>query len=593
MLRFDELTIPARPGSMQWGSDAVAEALAALGVPYISLCPGSSYRGLHDSLVNHLGNEGPRIFVTLHEEHAVAVAHGYAKVTGEPLAVGLHSNVGLMHATMAIYNAWCDRVPMLVIGATGPLDAAKRRPWIDWIHTATDQGALIRAYTKWDDQPGSAEAAVRAVIHAVEVTRSYPTAPTYVCLDAAQQESRLAAPIEVPDVERFQPPSPPAPGPEEVGDALAILARARRPLILAGRVSRDDQAWDERVTLAERLGAAVLTDLKTAGAFPTGHRLHAAVPGTFLTSSGHRLVTQADAILSLDWVDLAGTLQAGPAGPAATIISVSSDQTLHNGWSQDHFGLAPAELRVAAHPDRFVSALLKELPADLEPRDPAWAVSPPPGAPPAPVRDAIHLRELAAALRTALADRPHTLVRLPLGWDGADLQIEGPLDYLGQDGGGGVGSGPGMAVGSALGLHGSGRLPVAILGDGDYLMGSSALWSAAHHGLPLLVLIANNRSFFNDEVHQERVAVTRGRPVENRWIGQHIRNPVPDLAASAIALGLRGHGPVQTLADLEALLPEAIAQAADGPVLIDVHTTVEGYPGGASGNSSGGPRGAG
>src|SRR5579884_3573173 len=151
---------PAGPPPLGWGSDAIAELLRRLELPYISLNPGSSYRGLHDSLVNYLGNERPRMIVCLHEEHAVAVAHGYAKVTGRPMAVALHSNVGLMHATMALYNAFCDRVPMLVIGATGPVDAARRRPWIDWIHTAADQGALVRNYVKWDDQPASVEAAL-------------------------------------------------------------------------------------------------------------------------------------------------------------------------------------------------------------------------------------------------------------------------------------------------------------------------------------------------------------------------------------------------------------------------------------------------
>ena len=146
---------PGKPGDAFYGSDCVAEVIRALGIPFVALNPGASFRGLHDSLVNHLGNRDPQMLLCLHEEHAVAIAHGWAKVTGRPMAVALHSNVGLMHGTMAIYNAWCDRVPMLVIGATGPVDAAKRRPWIDWIHTARDQGALVRNFTKWDDQPAS------------------------------------------------------------------------------------------------------------------------------------------------------------------------------------------------------------------------------------------------------------------------------------------------------------------------------------------------------------------------------------------------------------------------------------------------------
>ena len=157
-----ERPLPLPSGNALFGSDVVAETLRALEIPFIALNPGASYRGFHDSLVNHLGNVQPQMLLCLHEEHAVAIAHGYAKVTGKPMAAAVHSNVGLMHATMAMFNAWCDRMPVLVLGATGPVDAPKRRPWIDWIHTARDQGALIRNYTKWDDQPASAEAAREA-----------------------------------------------------------------------------------------------------------------------------------------------------------------------------------------------------------------------------------------------------------------------------------------------------------------------------------------------------------------------------------------------------------------------------------------------
>src|ERR1700678_482089 len=169
-------TVPApQSPTMAWSSDAFAELLRRLELPYLSLNPGASYRGLHDSLVNYLGNEAPEMLLCLHEESAVALAHGYAKVTETPMAVALHSNVGLMHATMALFNAFCDRVPMLVLGATGPVDAAQRRPWIDWIHTAADQGALIRAYVKWDDQPASVAAAIESLVRADAVTRAHPS----------------------------------------------------------------------------------------------------------------------------------------------------------------------------------------------------------------------------------------------------------------------------------------------------------------------------------------------------------------------------------------------------------------------------------
>jgi thiamine pyrophosphate-dependent acetolactate synthase large subunit-like protein len=185
------------------------------------------------------------------------------------------------------------------------------------------------------------------------------------------------------------------------------------------------------------------------------------------------------------------------------------------------------------------------------------------------------MRGLAAELNAALSGQETCLVRLPLSWDGADLRVAHPLDYLGQDGGAGLASGPGMAVGAALALAGSGRLPVAVLGDGDFLMGASALWTAAHYRLPVLVVVANNRSFFNDEVHQQRMALARDRPVENRWIGQHIRDPDPDLAALARSLGFTAEGPIEDTAALGPALERGVAAARAGAcVLVDVHVAM-------------------
>src|ERR1700754_4378703 len=200
-----ERPAPSGANAAAFGSDVVADTLRALDIPYIALNPGASYRGLHDSLVNYLGNAAPQMLLCLHEESAVAIAHGYAKVTGKAMAAAVHSNVGLMHATMAIFNAWCDRMPVIVIGATGPVDAAKRRPWIDWIHTARDQGALVRDYTKWDDQPASPGAAREALVRATWIAETLPAGPVYVNLDAGMQEAPLAAPLPPLDLGRLAP----------------------------------------------------------------------------------------------------------------------------------------------------------------------------------------------------------------------------------------------------------------------------------------------------------------------------------------------------------------------------------------------------
>src|SRR3954467_6194997 len=160
-----------------WGSDAAALMLREVGLPYVALNPGASYRGLHDSLVNLLGKREPQMLLCLHEEHAVAMAHGYAKVAGRPMGAIVHSNVGLMHGSMAIFDAWVDRVPVIVLGATGPVDAAKRRPWIDWIHTPQDQAALVRHFIKWDCQPASIGASQEALLRAKQIATTAPQGP--------------------------------------------------------------------------------------------------------------------------------------------------------------------------------------------------------------------------------------------------------------------------------------------------------------------------------------------------------------------------------------------------------------------------------
>ena len=217
-----ESPVPAQAAGA-WGSDAIAQALRALGIPYLALNPGASYRGLHDSLVNHLGNRDPQMLLCLHEESAVAIAQGYAKASDRMMGAVLHSNVGLMHATMAIFNAWCDRVPMLLLGATGPWDETRRRPWIDWTHTAADQGALVRGYTKWDSQPGSVTGACEALVRAAQIAQTAPRGPTYVNLDAGLQEAKLEALPAPPDAARHAPPPAVMPAP----DALAAAVRAR------------------------------------------------------------------------------------------------------------------------------------------------------------------------------------------------------------------------------------------------------------------------------------------------------------------------------------------------------------------------------
>ncbi len=561
-----ELPVPSSDGSI-WGSDVLAEMLRHLGVRYVTLNPGSSFRGLHDSLVNRLGNKNPQMLLCLHEEHAASIAHGYAKVSGEPLAVIMHSNVGLMHGSMAVFNAWCDRVPMLVYGATGPVDAALRRPWIDWLHTSRDQGALVRNFTKWDDQPASVEASIESMLRASIISRTAPTGPTYVNFDVSVQEKRLQTMPVLPDMARFQPPLPVAPSEAGVRRAAKLLREARSPVILAGRVSRKPGDWARRVALAEALNAEVLTDIKIAASFPTNHPLHRSKPAFFLDDAACDVLHKADVILSLDWLDLAGTLkQAKTVG--AQIIHVSQDYQLHNGWGMEHQALQPSEIHLACEPDVATHVIADELGVGAGTEPEALPVLP--AFKPVPANTPLDIMVLASAVGQGLEDVCASIVKLPLGWAGESWHFRHPLDFLGSDGGAGIGAGPGLLIGAALALQGTGRLPVAVLGDGDFLMSASALWTAAHYRIPLVAIVSNNRSFYNDEVHQERVAATRQRPVENKWIGQRISDPDVDIAAIARAQGAEGIGPVATAGELAAAIKNAVALANAGKsVVID------------------------
>jgi benzoylformate decarboxylase len=589
-LRIDQPENLGKP-QMKWGSDVVAEVTRRLDLKYIALVPGASYRGFHDSVVNYLGNDNPQMVICLHEEHAVSIADGYGKVTEEPMAVALHANVGLMHASMPIFNAWCDRTPMIIFGATGPVDAHRRRPWIDWIHTAKDQASIVRDYTKWDDQPASPQAAVESVLRANQITRTAPYGPVYICLDAGLQESPLTESISIPDAARFAPPPSPAVPQAAVLKALRAIDKAKFPLILMGRVSRKQADWDRRVRFAEAIGAAVLTSSNDPAAFPTTHPLHFAAPCLRPSKAATALIEKADLVISLDWLDLAGVFRmslgaAQTQDPAdKTIIHCSVDSIRTNGWSMDHQALAAVDVPIFAEPDPFVAQMLDQLDAKKTPgiktrpelkrlahwNDGQMSKSTPARGQP------MSLWDMAMTVREFARNRAVTFARLPIGWPGEAYDFDGPLSFMGNDGGGAVGTGPGHTIGAALALKDSGRLTIGVLGDGDYLMGVNALWTASHFEIPVMIVVADNRSYFNDEMHQERVAQMRGRPAQNRWIGQRIDDPRVDLVAMARAQGFDSEEPVSTVEALaKALKRGAEVVAKGGRYFID-SVVIPGY----------------
>jgi thiamine pyrophosphate-dependent acetolactate synthase large subunit-like protein len=416
------------------------------------------------------------------------------------------------------------------------------------------------------------------VLRANQITRTPPYGPVYICLDAGLQETPLTEELAVPDAARFTAPRGPAVPKESIQKVLGAVNGAKFPLILMGRVSRKQTDWDNRVRFAETIGAAVLTSSNDPAAFPTTHPLHLAAPCLRPSKDATTLIEKADLILSLDWLDLAGAfrLSLGNAQTQVptdkTIIHVSLDSVRTNGWSMDHQALAAVDIPIFAEPDQFVAQMLEELDGkktltsksrDTMKEIPHWndaaisKSSPTPGQP-------MTMWDMAMTVREFARGKPVTFARLPIGWPGAAYEFDGPLSFMGNDGGGAVGTGPGHTIGAALALKDTDRITVGVIGDGDYLMGVNALWTASHFEIPVMIVAADNRSYYNDEMHQERVAQMRDRAPQNRWIGQRIDNPPVDLVAMARAQGFESEEPVSTSEALAAALKRGAEVVANG-----------------------------
>jgi acetolactate synthase I/II/III large subunit len=555
--------VPPYERDPQYGSDVAVDVLRALNMEYVALNPGASYRGLHDSLVNYGGNRTPQMILCLHEEVAVAIAHGYYKATGRMMGAILHNIVGLQHGSMGIFDAWCDRVPIMVMGGTGPMDVELRRPWIDWIHTALVQGNQVRDYTKWDDQPATVGSIADSLLRAYRLAVTEPCGPVYVCFDGALQEMKLDQAPTMPDVTRYAPAAPIGPNAAALEEAARLLASAQRPAILADRAGRYDENVTALVSLAETVGAAVVDKMSRLN-FPTDHPLN-------LTGADAEILAEADVVLAVDMVDLHGAISKRAGGRAsrrvepateAKIINISLDELLTRGWATDFQRLPPVDVPLLADSRAALPALQERCAALLQ-KDSARGTAIAARRKDLADRQArMHERwreyhkahwgdqptsrgRVAAELWSVLKDEDWVLASGGvMKWAPGIWTVTKGSQYLGESGGGGLGYGPGGAVGAALGLKDSGKLPVSILGDGDFLMASSALWTAAHYQLPLLMIIYDNRSFFNDEEHQRTVADMRSRPRENAWVGQRIEEPVVDLPGIARCYDLHGEGPI-------------------------------------------------
>jgi thiamine pyrophosphate-dependent acetolactate synthase large subunit-like protein len=589
------IPVADRAGHPEWGSDVIMDMLRLLGIEYSAVLPGSTFRGIHDSAVNYTANRAPELILCNHEMITVSLARGYYRATGRPMAAMLHNVVGLLNASMTIYDAWCDRAPVLVIGGTGPLDSSRRRGAVDWQHTANVQGGLVREFTKWDDQPGSLADIPESLLRAHRIAVTEPAGPVYVCFDVTLQEQELTSPPALPDMTRYRPPPPAQPDRNQVKQAARVLLEAELPLCLGDRSGAHPSAVPRLVELAELLAMPVVS-LGGRTSFPTPHAYD-------FYGAQSQLLPQADVILGLDVLDLDGAMRvrsgattrdrgAAPA-PQQTVIHISLAELVHRGGTADYQPLPAVDVPMLVRSDVALPFILEECRSQFD----------------SATRDRVERRRqwLSARLDQLRAQRRHTVESQ---WDGPGISetrlmaevwsavkdspfvftydherlrqeapgvatLSGPEVYLGYGGGAAVGAGPGIAVGAALALKGRGKLPVAVLGDGELLASVQALWTAAHHRIPGLWIVDNNRSYFNDENHQRGVAVARDRPVENRVVAVRIEDPEPDFAGLARSCGVDGIGPIKEPADLAPMLAQAVARVAQGEtILVDVWTDV-------------------
>ena len=577
----------------QYGSDVIVDMLKAFEIEYIALNPGATFRGLHDSLVNYGGNRMPEMILCPHEEITVALAHGYARAKGKPMASAVHNIVGLQHAAMAIYNAWCDRLPVIVMGGTGPMDTAQRRPWIDWVHTALVQGNLVRDFVKWDDQPGSVEAVPEAFIRAYRLATTDPMGPVYLCWDSEVQEKKLNGDgVDVPSLDRYPAPLPMQAPEEGFEKTIRWLLEAKTPVIIADWVGRREAGFKALFDLVELLAIPVF-DQHGRFNFPVKHPLN-------LTGAQDKVLGQADLLLVLDVPDLEGSVtkrsqEAGRRRPiallsaSAKVINVGLDDLLVRAWSHDFNKLREVDLSIMADTAVFLPELVRRLKAekealkkkagDVEKRREQWAKL-----------YADKEAALARETKSKWDEKPIAMARLfselaevlkNEDWVLTNGTSQGKENFfmpatkfnqiLGKYKGGGLGYGLPASLGAALAHKGTGKLCVDLQPDGDSLFTISSLWTAAHYHIPLLIVVLSNRSYYNDEEHQERMAVLRGRPVENKTVGIRIEDPAVDFATNAKSYGVWGAGPITEPKDLSKALRDAIKVVKGGkPALVDV-----------------------
>ncbi len=580
------------------GSDFMVDVIKSLDIKYLPANCASSYRAIHESLINYGGNKMPEFVSCMHEESAVAMAHGYYKVAGKPLMTLCHGTVGLQHASMGIYNAWCDRVPVIVVGGND-MDAAHRPPGVPTFHSAQDINALVRDFTKWDDTPVSLQHFAQSFVRAYKVAMTPPYGPVMISLDAGlQQEPMREHGGEKPYIPRYVPMAPPQGDSGAVKEAARLLANAQNPVIVADRAARTPNGVALLVQLAELLQARVIDQ---------GGRMN--FPRTHYLSAPPTAVNNADVIIGLELSDFWGTVNAYTDNgvndgigtnstrikPDTKLISISSVELNTKANYQDFQRFQVIDVPMAGDAEATLPALIEAVKSAI-PNDRKAAIEKRGEA--ARKAYAEGKARTRAAAAVAWDASPVSTARLVMEVYGAVKDLDWSLvvsegnvsnwpnrlwpmqkhhHWLGRSGGYGVGYGAPASVGAALANRDLGRFSVSIQSDGDLMYAPGVLWTAAKHKIPLLTVMHNNRGYHQEVMHVQRLSNFRNR-VANLGgdmgpVGTSIQNPDIEYHKLAESMGWWAKGPIKDPAQLGPALKEAIAVVKSGqPALLNVWT---------------------
>jgi acetolactate synthase-1/2/3 large subunit len=571
------------------GGDFMVDVFKTLDIEYLTMNCASSFRGLHEAVINHGGNSKPEIVNCPHEDIAVHMGQGYAKMEGKPLAMICHGVVGIQHATMAMYNAWCDRVPVIVMGGN-IMEANKRAPGAEWVHSAVDIAAIVRDFTKWDDQPASLQHFAESAVRAYKVAMTPPMGPVMLSLDAELQENPIADrdELRIPKLAKVIPPQGDA---GALAEAAKLLVAAENPVIICDRYARTPAGMAHLVALAETLQCAVVDNAGRMN-FPSRHPLN--------QSFRRSVIGQADVILAIEMNDLWGSLNSfsdrinrtsrPTTKKGAKVITLGVRDLYLKANYQDFGRYEDVDLNIAGDGEASLPALTEAVKrlvdegrkAAFDARGKkfaathlamvnqsktdatvAWDASP------------ITTARMCAEVYAQIKDEDWSLVGNTIRntWPHRLWDFKKPYQWNGVSGGAGVGYNLPASCGAALANKKHGRFTVAFGGDGDFMFNPGTLWTAAHHKIPILYVIHNNRAYHQEYMYLTAMAARHGRGVEKADIGTTIKDPNVDYATVARGMGAFGVGPIVDPKDLAPALKRAIAAVKEGqPAVVDVVT---------------------